>query len=829
MAAIDFPSNPTLNQIYVSDSGYAFQWDGTVWKNYYQPGVFGGQLRADLRDDLSPELGNHLDARDLNIDNVGIITAAYFYGSGANLTNLPPSGQILNEVTSSGTRSNQQTGTTEISFLSDDFNVVPLGNGQVRIESAGGGFASIYGISSGTYSTINFTGSGVTLSKVGSTITFGATLAGLTDTQSISSATDGQVLKYSSSLGKWVPGDDDTGAGTGQVGPDDFVEAAGYAYSSGYWSPTTNGAVTNLTGTSQLSAWIDGLNDVLGKLVPPEPPNVGGYVGISTASDSIDGIFRICTGFTATKTWTGTPYVTGSRPVRVRFSNGGKLLKVVPVGGDHPTYTDTNNKLRISNIGPGDSGTFGVFVTSNTSVNADAYVTFTSSNNNGSYGKGVAGNIITISNNQDAANYYNDATDSDRSINGRAITPGFYSIFDVDISLGNISNIPSGMNRVLLRQYATTLSSSIIATTQTASQTSDGESEIPGGWYENTNNLSAPAISFGTVNNPTGYTAVKSSGVDHLPASVAFSYTTNLSRLTGDIYNYSENPVTIDSGEICAGGPISYFNLGSSIPTQNLGVSSPVAYVYSNQVIANKFTRSSNPFGSHIVTSPFGSSSGTPTYSGTVLLYSGAETGVPDETSGTIETLIGNTFKRCGAGSGTDKPTMNTTGNSWNPNAAVAAYEAKIIGGRCGHDITNYSTGYFPSSSVNYSSHDASQYCQFEFVANSIQAFNLNITGTYNGLWVAIPNNSGSGPGGWMSGTTSGWNGWADCYIPFSGGRPGEGTLGGSTTSAPATGTTGIVRVNFGTSSTANSTGSQTVFIRFKFAYGQYITGLSIS
>ena len=75
MAAIDFPSNPTLNQIYVSDSGYAFQWDGTVWKNYYQPGVFGGQLRADLRDDLSPELGNHLDARDLNIDNVGIITA----------------------------------------------------------------------------------------------------------------------------------------------------------------------------------------------------------------------------------------------------------------------------------------------------------------------------------------------------------------------------------------------------------------------------------------------------------------------------------------------------------------------------------------------------------------------------------------------------------------------------------------------------------------------------------------------------------------------------------------------------------------------------------
>lgn len=833
MAAIDFPSNPTLNQIYVSDSGYAFQWDGTVWKNYYQPGVFGGQLRADLIDDLSPELGNHLDARNLNIDNVGIITAAYFYGSGANLTNLPPSGQLVNEVTTSGTRSNQQASTTEISFLSDDFNVVPLGNGQVRIESAGGGFASIYGISSGVYSTINFSGSGVTLSKVGSTITFGATLAGLTDTQSISSATDGQVLKYSSSLGKWVPGDDDTGAGTGQVGPDDFVEAAGYAYSSGYWSPTTNGAVTNLTGTSQLSAWIDGLNDVLGKLVPPAPPSVYGYVGISTASDSIDGIFRICSGFTAAKTWTGSPYVSQSTPVRVRFSNGNKLLKVVPLGDSYFGYADPAVKLRISNIGPGDSGVFAVFVTSMVSVAADAYVTFTTSNNNGSYGQGVSGNIITISNNQDAANYYNDATDSDRSVDGRAITPGFYSIFDASINLGNIPSIPSGMNRVALRQYATTLAGNqIINSTIYPIQASDGNSEIPGGWYENTNNLSAPAISFGTVNNPTGYTPVKSSGVDHLPGSVSFSYTTNLSRLTGDIYNYSQHPVTIDSGNICAGGYISYANLGSSIPTQNLGVSSPVAYVYSNQVIANKFTRSSSPFGSHIVTSPFGSSSGTPSFTGTVLLYSGSETGVPDETSGTIDPLIGNTFKRCSAGNNSPKPTMSSTGASWNPNSAVASYEAKIIGGRCGHDVTNWSgagAAVIPPASVNYSTHDATQFCQFEFIANSIQGFNLNITGTYSGLWVAIPNNTGSGPGGWMSGTETGWNGWADCYIPFSGGRPGEGTLGGSTTASPATGTTGTVRVNFGTSSTANSSGTQTVFIRFRFNSGQYITGLSIS
>jgi hypothetical protein len=880
MAAIDFPSNPTLNQIYEADSGYKFQWDGTVWKNYYDPGAMGGVLRADIRDDLSPELGNHLDARNLNIDNVGIITASSFYGSGANLTNLPATGQTVNEVSSAGSPSNQQNGTTILSFLNTDFNVVPLGNGQVRIESSGGGFASIDGVSSSIYNSVEFDGAGVTITRNGDTLTFGATLAGLTDTQSIGSATDGQVLKYSSSLGKWIPGDDNIDAG-GEVGPDDYVEAAGFAYSSGYWSPTTNGAVTNLTGTSQLSAWIDGLNDVLGKLVPPAPPTLNGYVAISTdTSTSIDGIFRLCSGALLDRPpgWPANAFSGGGRPVRVRFSNGTK--KCILTKYD---VASTDNALphRTEKIGPGDSGVLAVYVADvdmsssytswyhNDINNAASWVTFDATDNAGHYGvptgatPTISANgatvtsdqaIISITNNNDAADYYNDATDPDRSINGRAITPDFYTTYDIQIQAalaagkeqGNVGTPKAGFNVPLLVHWKdasnvnTTSSSAYHGKTAwmkglsglTDDYISDEHSDYANAWYENTWNLSAPSISFGTVNNPTGFTPVKSSGVDHLPASVAFSYTLNLTNLTGWIYNLSTPPVVVGSATICAGGDLSYSTVtGSSPPTAGIGTVTPHQYVYANQVHSNKFeiAGASDIIGTHTVTSPFGVATGTPAYSDQVLLFSGNETGKPNESSGTIEAAVGNTFQRCNAGSGADNPTMATTGSAWNPNSAVAAYEAKIIGGEMGHSILNYGTGFFPVSTANYSSHNATQYCQLEFIANGIQGFNLNIIGTYSGLWVAMPNNAGAGPGGWMSGTEPGWNGWADCFTPFSGGRPGEGTLGGSTTAAPATGASGTVGVNFGTSSTANSTGIQTVFIRFKFTSGQKITGLTIT
>lgn len=800
MAAIDFPNNPTIGQIYTTNFGYAFEWDGTVWKNYYAPGVYGGQFR--LSTDPRPELGGHLESGGLNINQVGILTASYFYGDGSNITNVSAALEVT-EITSSGTKSNTQGTATEIQFLNTDFNVTALSNGRVLIESAGGSaITSLNGISAASYPSITFSGTGIDITNSGSQIQFSASLEGLSDTQNIDQAANGQVLKYSSGLGKWIPQADATDAAGGEVGPNDYVEAAGFQYSAGNWSPTTNGAVTTLTGTSQLSAWIDGLNDILGLLAPPAPPTIDGIrLNISSGTTSISGTYKLCSGFSPSVNFTGTSFnATAGGAYKVVKSNESKAILCED----------------IEYRGPGNSGTLTAYI-NNDSIGS---VTFTDSTQSGYFGN----NTIQISYNMDAADWYNDATSSTRSVNGRAISPGFYDIYNADLRFGNNSTytIPTGFNIVRAEHVdgSSTFETDYYYQNQMV-------------FYYTTNNLSAPTISFGTVNPPTGFTPRLSSGVSHVPSGVAFSYTINLTNLTGDIYNYSGGPVTISAGDVTTNDYIYYSDIGSTTPVQNLGVSSPVSYVYSADVRAEQFLQAqpADIFGTHTVTSPWGTATGKPSYSDTVLLYSslGTPSGNPPVESGGSISGVGGSLQRVSSGNGADTPTMTSTGGAWSSANPLATFEASIVGGVLGHDLNDYTTGYFPVSSVNYSGNDASQFCQFSFVATTIQGFTMNITGSYSGLWVAQPNNAGGGAGGWMTGTEPGWNGWANCFVPFAAGRPGSGTLGGSTTANPATGSSGTVGVNFGTSSTANSTGSQLVYIRFKFTAGQQITSLSIS
>ena len=870
MAAIDFPSNPSLNQIYTHSNGFAYKWDGTVWQNYYAPGAFGGELRADLRDDTSPELGNHLDARNLNIDNVGIITANAFHGSGANLTNLPPSGFIVNERSSTDVATNSQSGTYELSFLNTQFNVVPLGGGRARVESAGGGFASIANVSSATYASVNFIGAGVTISTATNNVTFTATLAGLTDTQNISSATDGQVLKYSSSIGKWIPGDDLDGT-AGELGPDDYAEAAGYAYSSGYWSPTTNGATTKvaaysgLTGTSQISAWIDGLNDILGKLVPPAPPVLSGVVGISTASDSVDGRFGLCAegnGHTIVKNWSGantpnTPSAGYSFAVRFPSSTGKIKLELDPQSDQYQDATGENPV--VTKIGPGNTGNLYVRH-NNENAPYSGIVTFTSSDNSGNYGMNgetttEANAIIKISNNVDASTYYNDPTDATRSVDGRAINADFHDIYDVEFQFGNITSLASGFHYVEVHHKSTDGQFTGIGTLQVSTNFSTSR-RMRSFWYEADAGPGNPSLTFGSVNNPTGFVATKSSGVSHIPANQSFSYTVSATNLTGQLYMkenafgspFGNRPIGISTGIITEENTISYQNFdAASPPIGNLGVSSPISYVFSNDVNANTFAKATaaTAFGTHTIKSPYAPNGVDHTLSGstTYLLYSGTQTNVPDELNSTIDALVGTNFKRCAAGANSNTPTMNTTGGAWNPNNIISdSYEAKIIGGAITADKNNYSSGFFPTSTANYSAHNNTQYCQFEFtsVSAGIQGFDLLVTGTFAGLWVAIPNNLGGGPTGWMQGD-AGWTGWADCSQTLAYGRPGTGGTGGALVGGESDGnhnaidvTTGainsseVIHVNFGTSSTVWSTGNKTVFIRFSLAQGQSITRLAV-
>ena len=55
-------------------------------------------------------------------------------------------------------------------------------------------------------------------------------------------------------------------------------------------------------------------------------------------------------------------------------------------------------------------------------------------------------------------------------------------------------------------------------------------------WYEADAGPGNPSLTFGSVNNPTGFVATKSSGVSHVPANQAFSYTVSATNLTGQLY-----------------------------------------------------------------------------------------------------------------------------------------------------------------------------------------------------------------------------------------------------------------------------------------------------
>ena len=77
--AINFPNNPAVNDTFTV-GGTKFTFTGVKWET--------GAV-VELSSDTTPSLGGTLEAGTHNINNVGVITAATFSGSGSGLTNIP--------------------------------------------------------------------------------------------------------------------------------------------------------------------------------------------------------------------------------------------------------------------------------------------------------------------------------------------------------------------------------------------------------------------------------------------------------------------------------------------------------------------------------------------------------------------------------------------------------------------------------------------------------------------------------------------------------------------------------------------------------------------
>ena len=553
-------------------------------------------------------------------------------------------------------------------------------------------------------------------------------------------------------------------------------------------SNTTGAFISNaviLTSNISVTNSIADLNFVLGKLVPPRPPNfpANTTLTITTSASST----RMCSGFTQPDNTT-----TGNKAVAA-----GTLVNAVRSA----TYT-TNT---ISNAGPGDSGTLTVYLNSVDSGN----ITFNT--NAIPSGNGIHGNLV-VTNNYD----YNFANAN--------IIATFWYVFTSRAT----GIVPSGWNEVYMADTAT-------ANTNTAS------------WYYDSSTAPAPIFSSKTITACASPSLTYSSTIPHYNSGTNFVINFDVNNLSGNMYPNNGNLLT---NTTTAGGAfrapvlVSYSTANVTVPlAQNLFVGSGNANVSTTANIITGF--GSNANGPQItVTNSYNSTTSTFTPTGIVLYKTGTSTAI-DESNIVIGSPIGsgtgNAFRIVNPGTG-NNPVF--TGNEAQFNSETGpfyTYDATVVGtgsqGVLKFDQTNYSNGSYLPVGPNLTTQDSAQWFTFKFTRSATSKFDIQLTGTVAGVWVALPtsvfdtNIAGVGP-------TSNSNGWLNMSLPYGGaGRPGANIANGGN-GTDGCSIAGVIPLNtainnsrytctFGPVS-SSSTGTNEIYVRIRLTSGQSVTALSL-
>ena len=532
----------------------------------------------------------------------------------------------------------------------------------------------------------------------------------------------------------------------------------------------SSNAVT-LTNTTSVTDGIAQLNYVLGKLVPASPSTFPGGQSLTISSLST---YRM-TNFTQTdNTATGSKSVSGGTSVaNVRRAN---------------SYTTST----ITNVGPGDSGKVTAYRNG-----VDVGNVTLNGNSNGTYG-----NLI-ISSNQD---YHNVVSN---------VTAGFWYSFSASLS----GVVQPGWNEVYIGDSV-------------ASSTN-----IPY-WYYDSSSPGTPTWSNASISMTTN-SSTYSSTIPHLNSSSSFTMTANVSKLSGDMFpsGASSSAYAFVTGS--AGGAFStpssvtYAGAGVTWPlAQNLYVSSGSAYLSTTVAITTGFGSSSTgPSLTADNSYNTGAQAFTTALGKTVLYKTGTSTQI-EETGITVATITGangsgNALRVLNPGS-TDTPTItaNTAFNS--QTSTLQTYDATVVAAVLKHDQTDYSTGYLPVGPNLSSGRSGNQYFTFRFTRTVVSKFDIAITGSVAGLWVALP--------GSTIDTTSTLNGWLDMTAAYNGsGTPGAGS-GGNGSNGCALGGTFTANTNTTQSKTctfgpvsSSSTATNEIFVRLRLVAGQTVTALSIA
>ena len=526
-----------------------------------------------------------------------------------------------------------------------------------------------------------------------------------------------------------------------------------------------SGAFT-ISNTDHTKDSINELNFILGKLVPAAPTT---FNGLSLSIQTNAGNRRLCTGFTPTNNTGGSAPVAGTQYAR---------------NTDSTVSTGT-----INDVGPGDNGTVIGFVNA-TNVGS---ITLDTNVNNGTNG------ALVISDNKDAS----------LSTRDSGIDAAFYQVYDV--RLLNAAS-PDGFNKAHINHGS--------ANTQDTF------------WYEDPSTVSAPVISFSGITEPSSPTLSYSSGIAHYTESAnnTHTYVLTVTNASGDMYTQNTFLSTEGNGNAFANpGNKSYTdfkdssgNSGTNPPAQNFGVGTGVTCLISNVPRNLHTTVTTNKFTSYDATTPYGSHNNqrinfTPAIN---LMGTTATTSQVDEDniniSGSLGTGSGNAI-RVNAGAGSDTPTP--VSSTFNSSATPAVYEAIVRGGTLRHDTTNYSTGYRPVGLDLSSGRSGTQYFQVLITRAAVSEFKINVSGTYAGCFVCLPENST-----WTTGLSN-TNGWADMSNAYSGAGNPNNADNGCALGTLMSGSSGSFTCVFGEESSSN--GNNKILVRFKLTSGQSISTIS--
>jgi hypothetical protein len=539
--------------------------------------------------------------------------------------------------------------------------------------------------------------------------------------------------------------------------------------------PTQGNLVSNavtLANSSSVSNAIAQLNTVLGKLVPPSPPNFPASTTIAIASVA---------------TYRMSNYVqTDNTPGANKSVAGGTTVSTVRRASSYSTNA-------VANAGPGDSGTISVRLNGSS---AGSRALTTALDGNGTYSN------LVITNNFDY-----------RNVNAN-IQAGFWSVFTSQA----VGTVTEGWNEVYIADSAT-------SNTNTANWFYD--SSTPGTPTFSSLTITPPgspsytySSTIPNYNNTNQFTIT--ADVNRLSGNM---YPTSDTFVTGTA-----------GGAFAAPAGVTYTAASVTTPlAQNLYVSSGNASISTTSTIISGFGSSSTgPTLSSNNSYNVGTAALTATLAANVLYKTGtvSSASVIEEANVFVGSTIGSgsglAFRIINPGSG-NTPAFTGSEAAFNSQSStLQTYDATVITNTLKHDQTNYSTGYLPAGPNLSSGRSGTQYFTFKIIRTSVSKFDIKWSGTIAGLWVALP--------GSAIDTSSTLNGWLDLSIAYAGaGQPGAGTGGNGSNGASLGGvaplnaaqTNKAITATFGTVSSSSATNNE-IYIRIALTSGQSVTALSL-